>query len=444
MKKLLLLAWLASIASPFFAQQIPLRETAPLPSGLMHFGSAQLPDGDVLVFGGGIPAATTAVWRYDWQTETWSQEPALAFAVAQTASATLSDGSILAVGGTADFSSKVQKSQLYSPATGQWTASTGDFSFFNPIYAHHSVLTLPGDHVLLTTTNGNFSIYDPVAKTWSNQAAPAPLDAGGSTMVWLDGQQEVLFTSAGGQIFQPGTPPTGGNLFYLAPPQPLFTTGVVKLADGQVLTMNLELNFNNTVTRFDPVSRTATAVTNVPFNSGVDTRSAIRLPDGRVLTFGTGDFTQPTNTKVIQVYDPAANTWETGAYTVFGPLRAPQMHLLPDSTVLAISTLPENITGSMKNRCWILGDNMTSVEEIASNQIRLVPNPASNWLEVKGLSGEMVYLSLFRSDGKLAAHWENVTGRVDLSDKYFTPGLYFFKVGKHGADAWKSGKIFLK
>ncbi|MFQ5447463.1 MAG: hypothetical protein ACE5FF_11055, partial [Saprospiraceae bacterium] len=418
MKRIILLALMASWALASLAQNMPLRETTPLAGGLQHFNSAQLPDGDVIVYGGtaNFPNATNATWRYDWETETWSQLDDMDYPVAQMASATLSNGNILCIGGTNDFAGKVQKSQLFDVNALTWSESAGDFEFLNPIYSRHSALTLPADYVLLTTSNGDFSVYDPSAKTWTNQPSPAPLDAGGSPVVWLDAQQEVFWTGAGGQIFQPNNPPTAGNLFYLDPPQLLYNDGVTKLLDGSVLTMNLEFNFDNTVSLYNPPTRTAGSISTVPFNGGTGTRSAILIPDGRVVTFGFGDITTPGDTKVVQVYDPAANTWETGAYSEIGPLGTPHLHLLPDSSVFAISTVPVNGAEGMINECWIINRDVTVpvVESMGEIKVKLFPNPATDWLQVEGLETIDASLTLYLPDGSKISHWKSLKEKMSL------------------------------
>jgi hypothetical protein len=98
--------------------------------------------------------------------------------------------------------------------------------------------------------------------------------------------------------------------------------------------MDLELNFDNDVSIYNPATRTAAIVSEVPYNAGVNTRSAILLPNGKILTFGFGDLANMNDTKVIQVYDASTNDWEIGTYNEFGPFETPQMHILPDSSVL--------------------------------------------------------------------------------------------------------------
>jgi Kelch motif protein len=448
MKRTLLLALIAGWTLTALAQDMPLRETTPLSGGLQYFNSAQLPDGDVIVYGGTatFPNPTTATWRYDWETETWSQLGNMAFAAAQMASTTLSNGNILCVGGTNDFAGKVQKSQLFDVNTLTWTESAGNFEFFNPIYSFHSVLTLPGDYVLLTTSNGDFSVYDPATTTWSNQASPGPLDGGGARMVWLDTQQEVLWTWAGGQIFQPGNPPTSGNLFYLDPPQELYNSGVVKLLDGSVLTMDLEFSFDNEVTRYDPVTRTADSITTVPFNGGAASRSAILIPDGRIVTFGFGNITTPGDTKVVQVYDPATNTWETGTYTEMGPLGSPQMHVFPDSSIFAISTVPVNSPEGTINECWIINrdDAVPAGEVVKDVQVEIFPNPASGWLQIKGLENRDASLTLYSPDGTKAAHWNATKEKMSLTALQLPGGLYFYSVHSPDGEPLSAGKVIIQ
>ncbi len=443
MKSTFLLASFAILPCLVFSQTIPFRETAPLPLGVLYFDAAQLPGGDVIAYGGGLPVPGSQTWRYDWETETWTQIASLAYPIGQSVSVALSDGNILCVGGTIDYSGKEQRSQLFNAATQTWEEK-GQFEFLNPVYSRHSALTLPGDYVLLTTTNGDFSVYDPATGAWSDQDAPAPLDAGGAPMVWLEDQEEVLFCDAGGQIFQPGTPPTGGSLFYLNPVQPLYQDGVLRLLNGHVLTMDLEFSFNNFVTNYDPVTRVASQVSPVPFNSGVNSRSAVLMADGKVLTFGFGDISQPNNTKLIQVYNPATDEWEVGTYTGMGSFGPPRMFLLPDSSILAISTVSENIGGTFKNRCWIINrDEASAVEEKSVvPATRVFPNPSTGMVFLEEVEDDAL-LMLFSSQGNFVGEWrlEN-GGALDLSD--VPAGLYFFFLDSGEGALRSSGKILIQ
>jgi len=432
-----------------FGQDYPLRPTTPLNAGgqgLMHFNSAKLPDGDILVYGGtkAFPSANSEAWRYDWETETWSAASPLAFAAAQMVSVTLSDGSILCIGGTQDFSGKVQRSQRYDVNAGTWTESIGNFEFFNPIYTGHSAVVLPGDYVILSTSNGDFSVYDPAAGTWSDQASPGPLDAGGSPVFWLASQQQVFWTGAGGQVFMPAGIPTAGILEYLDPAQPLFTSQAVKLPDDRVLTMDLEFSFDNKMTLYDPATKTASFVAEVPFNGGSNTRSAILLLDGRVLTFGFGDITTPGDTKLVQLYDPAADTWVVGTYDEIGPLFAPQLHILPDSSVFAISPQPVNQGGELVNECWILGRDVAGPAfEAVYEPLDLYPNPATGWVSVRNAHLLPINSALILHDAasRLVGRWPKAEEGQRFNMELLPAGMYSYQFRNAEGQLLKTGKL---
>ncbi len=429
-------------ASLSFAQQVPIFETSPLSVGLRFFSSAPLPDGDVIVYGGTINniSATNQSWIYDWKSETWSAGPVLAFAAAQMQSVVLSNGDLLAVGGTSDFIGKTQKSQLLDVSTMQWQESAGSFNFFSQNYTRHSALALPNDYVLLSTTNGDFASYDPATEIWT-EIDEGPLDAGGSPMFWFDAEGEVLFTGAGGQVYEPNDPPSAGNLFYLDPAQPLLTDGPVQLNDGRVITMDLELNFDNDVSLYDPITRMAAIVSEVPYNGGVNTRSSILLPDGKVLSFGFGDLINPNNTKIIQVYDTSTNTWEIGTYDELGPFETPQMHVLPDSSVFAIAGAPQP---NPANQVWILNRLSTaSHEKKTENHLSLFPNPAADWICLKGMDGITANLTLCKPDGSLLAKWPMSGGAISLNAN-LPKGIYCYFITDEQGHFLSSGKLMIK
>ncbi len=434
MKKYLIGLMSLLMFSLCFAQNVPLRIIDPLPIGLRSFSSAPLPNGDIMVMGGtsnNISASSTC-YRFNYQTETWSNLSDLAFAAADMQVAILDDGRILAVGGTNDFISPIQTSQLYDPTSDTWIASGSNFESLLDGYTRFSLVVLPDNYVLLSTSQGEIAIYDVNADTWT-QIDPGPIDAGGSPAYWLTEQQEIIFTGAGGQIYIPNAIPTTGSLFYLDPAQPLIPDINVMLEDGRVLMINTELNFNNEISIYEPTTRTASIVGEMPFNAGIQTRNIVRMADGKVLSFGFGDPTAPNDTKIIQVYEPETNEWLVGTYADLGPFSTPHLHLLPNAGILAISGGPEP---SDTNPCWILNnEGPNSIQTNLQTTIKLYPNPVQEVLFIEHASSEMLdgecQFILRNLQGQTVFQTTLTSNQVNLPRSNLAAGTYYVQLIQH-------------
>jgi N-acetylneuraminic acid mutarotase len=101
-----------------------------------------LPNGKVLVAGGGMYSSTSEL--YDPATGVWTQTGNLNFARSYHTATLLPNGKVLVAGGYGSSSYLVQ-SELYNPATGTWT-QTGNLNFAR---SYHTATLLPNGKVLV-------------------------------------------------------------------------------------------------------------------------------------------------------------------------------------------------------------------------------------------------------------------------------------------------------
>ena len=131
--------------------------------------ATRLPDGRVLVAGGhGIGGAALATAElYDPGTGTWSPTGNMSQARNAYAAAQLTDGRVLAVGGS-DGTNALATAELYDPATGTWSM-TGSLRQARDF--HTATLLTSGRVLVAGGTDGRdlfaCELYDPATGNWS-------------------------------------------------------------------------------------------------------------------------------------------------------------------------------------------------------------------------------------------------------------------------------------
>jgi N-acetylneuraminic acid mutarotase len=131
-----------------------------------------LPDGEVLVAGGGNAAGfLPSAELYDPATGKWTVSGSMATARGQQTGTLLPNGEVLVAGGISNGSSCTATAEIYNPSTGQWT-TTGRMTKSR---SNHTATLLKDGLVLVAggLCNGGFSypdnsaeLYDPSTGTW--------------------------------------------------------------------------------------------------------------------------------------------------------------------------------------------------------------------------------------------------------------------------------------
>lgn len=346
---LILILISGTISETYSQSSIPIRETTDYPEGALFVASATLDDGRVMAWGGQKqekPPGSNKTWLlrtsyfYDHETEAWTQGPDLNKEVISPVVITLPDGKILSIGGQGYVSiagidslpQRVDYVEMYDPATNLWT-EVDSIPFGDSPYTGTSAVVLPDSNVWLTSTNGDYGVFNTKTLTWTDQTGTlGPLDAGGRPMVILDNGR-VFCTGAGGQYYDY----PNGNITYLDPIVPMYTTAVHKLNDGRILTWDNAFSFSQEaiMVSADGSSSTVTDSLVAPFQSS----KGIKMPDGTIWAMGPGQFGLPPYT-LLQMFDPVTDTWSSPGGYDFLPalLTGFKLHLLPDTSILVFAS----------------------------------------------------------------------------------------------------------
>jgi len=252
----------------------------------------------------------------------------------------LNDGRVLvAGGGTSDGGAAVSSADVYDPATGVFTPTTGSMSTGR---YHHKATLLNNGRVLLTggTSDGGTAlssaeIYDSATGTLTLAGSMSAERLGHAAALLNDGRVLVVGGAttngtilSGAEIYDPvagiftatGSMSTGRN----------FPTATL-LNDGRVLVTggNSGSGFPNTAEIYDPATGTFTPTIG-NMNAGRYLHTATLLNNGRVLIAGgyNGSYLSSA-----EIYDPA-----TGQFTTTGSLSRERINhtatLLNDGQVL--------------------------------------------------------------------------------------------------------------
>ena len=185
-------------------------------SGLGAGAAVLLPDGKVLVPGGGSDSGMLdSAELYDPDTGSWTVISSMNAPRDEVTATLLGDGTVLVAGPSASSSFPPTSAELYDPASGTWTV-TGDMG--RPEGSYGSATLLLDGTVLVTGLYSGPELYDPGTRSWtpfwpmlgSHGIAPVtPL---------LDGRLLVAGGATGSaELFDPGATPTTSPPPTLAP-----------------------------------------------------------------------------------------------------------------------------------------------------------------------------------------------------------------------------------
>ncbi|MFL5345997.1 MAG: kelch repeat-containing protein [Hyalangium sp.] len=254
-----------------------------------------LPNGKVLVAGGDQPstAPLPAAWLYDAASGTWSDTTSMASQRSRHTATLLPNGKVLVAGGGNYYvRSPIATAELYDAASGTWSAAS---SMASP-RAEHTATLLPNGKILVVGGYNNVSVlataelYDPASGTWSAAASM--------------------------------TSPRWSHTATLLPNGKVLVTGG---SDGRSVA---------TATLYDPSSNTWSDA--APMSTPRWGHTATLLPNGKVLVAGGEDSFLPWPSSIVataELYDPASDTWTTTATMASVRSEYPAT-LLPNGKVL--------------------------------------------------------------------------------------------------------------
>lgn len=301
---------------------------APMAQGHSGHVAAALPDGDVLVAGGGI-ASPAGAERYDSATGGWTSLPPMSAPRYSAAAAALGDGRVLVTGGV--YMATNSSADIFDPATDTWSPAAP----MSTPRSEHALVALPDGRVLAVGGNDGGStlssaeIYDPATDSWTPAASLAAPRNRLTVTLLSDGTALAVggFGASGSTTsVERYDPATDDWRPAAALPSPRMNHTATLLRDGTLLVAGgiNGMESQPRAERYDPEADAwvfAGDMADAPYYG-----AASRLPNGSVLVTGGPD-------QIAEVYDPASDNWLPAG----SPPARHTSHtstLLPDGSVL--------------------------------------------------------------------------------------------------------------
>ncbi len=270
-----------------------------------------LPDGTVLVAGGGPTGRENSAELFDPVSGTWSETRRMGQYMDDPASVLLHNGTVL-----------VGTTQLYEPPTKSWTTaaegvpkgpdggSLGDLE---------AMFVLPDGKVLALGRPGRTALYDPSRRSWTPGGIMVNPQFGFAAVLLDDGKVLVVGGSvsdeqpvASAELYDPvsGSWTATGSMI-----EARDALTATLLSDGRVLVVGAFTTYRRDVVPahgelYDPARGTWSATTDLVTPRFGHT--ATRLTDGRVLVAGgTNSVGEPLT--AAELYDPMSRTWTATA-----------------------------------------------------------------------------------------------------------------------------------
>jgi N-acetylneuraminic acid mutarotase len=255
-------------------------QKADMPTARYIAGSAVV-DGKIYVIGGAPfkGGTTAAVEEYDPATDTWTRRADMPTARQSVAAAAV-DGIIYAFGGVADINPAtgmgraVRTVEAYDPATDKWVKKTHQPTALDasPVVVVDGIIYVIGGRGPHNTILSVVEAYDPATDTWTRKAD----------------MPTARFRHAGCVI--------DGRIYVFG--------GIPTHPGSQTLT---------TAEVYDPTTDAWTQASDMPRARDNHTASAVA---GKAYIIGGGDLSKPMDmnieqAKIVDVYDPATDTWTT-------------------------------------------------------------------------------------------------------------------------------------
>ena len=392
---------LYSFVSAVVQAQTNFNATGSLATARSQHTATLLPNGLVLVAGGGGSGANplASAELYNPGTENWTNTGSLANARADHTATLLPNGLVLVTGGNG-ISDYLTSAELYNPATGNWT-TTGSLATAR---TYHTATLLPNGLVLVTGGNGisgrlaSAELYNPATGTWTNTGSLATarfrhtatllpngllLVAGGSDSSGYPGPiaSAELYNPATGNWTNTGSL-ANARTYHTAT---LLPNGLVLVTGGNGISGHLA-----SAELYNPATGTWTNTGSLA--TARFQHTATLLPNGLLLVAGGyGNGGSGIYVASAELYDPATGTWTTtGSLATARALHTAT--LLPNGLVL--------IAGGLYNSV-ILGVPLASAELYFSG---FEPSPAEQTLAVGStITAQMV-------NGLFTLNFTNIIG----------------------------------
>lgn len=430
MKKLIVAISFCLLLGSIFSQSIS--PTGNMTVVRMQHQAQPLMTGKIIAFGGITGTGTGFITHksaelYNPTTGQWTATGSMSIPRTKFASAQLMDGKILAIGGdTNNMWYDVASCELYDPLNGTWSP-TGNLTASK---LGHEAVVLGDGKVLIAgglPIGNNAQIYDPVLGTWTNT----------SNMNISRGLYINLVRLADGKILASGGENSNGinnaeiynpitDTWTLVPNTMVgerYSHATIVLDNTSVLLIgSSDFTHNKTSEIYNPSNQTFTATGDM--SQIRNFTPAIKLNNGNVLIYGTGDIFSPTNTQIIEVYDVASGIWSTQAYSQMGA-HYYTMHKLNNGKILvAGGTELAGVTA----KCYLINDLSTQagIEEEQKIKMNIFPNPSTNMICVESPDFSIDKVHIFDASGSKVTTVLKDFDKINISS--FEKGIYFLEI----------------
>ena len=271
-------------------------------------GTANLPDGRLLVSGGSSSAATSI---YDPALGTWSSAAPMTIPRAYQATVPLADGSVFALGGSWNGGTGNKHGEVWT-AAGGWRRLTG--VPVEPMLGADPRGVYRGDNHMWLVPTGNGRVL---------HAGPS------SQMNWIDTRGDGATTPAGTR---------GDDAYAINGSVVMYEAGKILKTGGAPAYENVDATASTYL--IDTTGGEASVRRLAPMAYARAFHNSVVLPNGKVLVVGGQTlpvpFSDNRSVLVPELWDPASET-----FTPLPPLRVPRNYhstalLLPDGRVAAI------------------------------------------------------------------------------------------------------------
>ena len=344
----------------------------------VSFVSVPLSDGRVVAIGGTFnpPSATTSAEVLTAAAGGWSSTGAMSVARRYFAGVRLGGDRVLVAGGAGDGSDAAQASaELWDPLTGAFTGAGS----MGVVRQSFSLTAIPDGRALAAGGAPVFpnaaqtaaaELYDPLTNSWSPTGSMNAARLGHTGTLLPDCRVLIVGDNPTGELYNYKT-----GAFSSTGSEPLQRSyhSATLLADGRVLIAG-GVDAGNTPLASAAVYDPATGQFS-PAGAMSESRSqamAVRLADGRVLV--AGGLTGPAKaaTKTADVYDPATKGW-TAAPDMLEKADSSQAQLLTDGRAVVFGG---DYSGGKKTQIFDPGTSAGPAKNPPAPDCSSLPGPA--------------------------------------------------------------------
>ncbi|HLX72634.1 MAG TPA: choice-of-anchor tandem repeat GloVer-containing protein [Verrucomicrobiae bacterium] len=382
------------------------------------FQATLLPDGQVLVSGGGGDSSSET---YDPGSGTWINFASMNEERVDHIAVLLTNGQVLAAGGFDDNAGMdTNSAELYDPSTQVWTTTApmpyvGD-TFAAAVLTNGAVLVCGGSYNGIFYTNAA-AIYHPASQTWST-VSPMHEGRSGHTATLLNNGRVLVEGGTGDQSAEIFDPISQTWTLVASMNDGRYQCDAVLMTNGEVMVTG---DGNSDVELYDPVHDVWTFTNSLPVAGNHQTETL--LADGSVLVTGGS---------VSQFNGPPESVIETFSFGASSP--PPASIVVSDSPISGLVPLAVQFTSPSTDSAgnpvtwnWNFGDGFSSTSQnplhtytaagFYTPSVSVTDSVTENAVSVSGLQSVNV------TNDAITVSVTPIAGAVPLSVQFTSPSV---------------------